>query len=50
MLLLYLIWPSIIGFGIAIAKSFKMRREINELMDYYTNLEAFEEMEEVGEI
>ncbi len=49
-LLLYLIWPSIIGFGIAIVRSFKLRREINQLMDYYTNLEAFEEMEEVGGI
>ena len=49
-LLLYLIWPSILGFGIAIARSFKLRREIAQLMDYYTNLEAFEEMEEVGGI
>ena len=49
-LLLYLIWPSIIGFGIAIVRSFKLRREINQLMDYYTNLEAFDEMEEVGGI
>lgn len=49
-LLLLLAWPSIIGFGIAIAKSFKLRKEIAQLMDYYTNLEAFEEMEEVGGI
>ncbi|ASJ08071.1 DNA-binding protein [Thermococcus siculi] len=49
-LLLYLIWPSIIGFGIAIIRSFRLRREINQLMDYYTNLDAFEEMEEVGGI
>ncbi|MDV3104706.1 metal-dependent hydrolase [Thermococcus waiotapuensis] len=49
-LLLYLIWPSIIGFGIAIARSFKLRREIAQLMDYYTNLDAFEELEEVGGI
>ena len=49
-LLLYLIWPSIIGFGIAIVRSFRLRKEINQLMDYYTNLEAFEEMEEVGGI
>lgn len=49
-LLFYLIWPSIIGFGIAIARSFKLRREIAQLMDYYTNLEAFEELEEVGGI
>lgn len=49
-LLLLLAWPSIIGFGIAILRSFKLRREIAELMDYYTNLEAFEELEEVGGI
>ncbi|WP_148883062.1 metal-dependent hydrolase [Thermococcus aciditolerans] len=49
-LLLLLAWPSIIGFGIAIVKSFRLRKEISELMDYYTNLEAFEELEEVGGI
>ncbi len=49
-LLLYLVWPSIIGFGIAIVRSFRLRKEINQLMDYYTNLEAFEELEEVGGI
>jgi membrane-bound metal-dependent hydrolase YbcI (DUF457 family) len=49
-LLLLLIWPSIIGFGVAIAKSIRMRKELRELMDYYTNLEAFEELEEVGGI
>ncbi|MCD6372446.1 MAG: metal-dependent hydrolase [Thermococcus sp.] len=49
-LLLYLIWPSIIGFGIAIIRSIRMRKELKELMDYYTNLEAFEELEEVGGI
>jgi len=49
-LLLLLAWPSIIGFAIAIARSFRLRKEISKLMDYYTNLEAFEEMEEVGGI
>ena len=49
-LLLLLIWPSIIGFGIAIVRSFRLRKEISELMDYYTNLDAFEELEEVGGI
>ncbi|BAD86235.1 hypothetical membrane protein [Thermococcus kodakarensis KOD1] len=49
-LLLYLIWPSIIGFGIAIVRSIRLRKELAKLMDYYTNLEAFEELEEVGGI
>ena len=49
-LLLLLIWPSLIGFAIAVIKSFQLRKEVSRLMDYYTNLEAFEEMEEVGGI
>ncbi|ASI99442.1 metal-dependent hydrolase [Thermococcus celer] len=49
-LLLLLIWPSIIGYAVAIIKSFKIRREVARLMDYYTNLDAFEELEEVGGI
>lgn len=49
-LFFYFIWFLIIGFGIVIVRSIRLRKELVKLMDYYINLEVFEELEEVGGI
>lgn len=49
-LLAYAITPSLIGYAVALAKGIPQRKRIKQMLKYYQNIEAFEELEEVGTI